>query len=55
MTFDEAISKLQNVESVCYDIHGEFRSYDDDRCAENTLAIIDELSEVITFLKEYSN
>lgn len=55
MTFDEAISKLRNVENVCYDIHGEFRSYDDDGWAENTLAIIDELAEVITFLKEYSN
>lgn len=52
MTFEEAITKLKSVENTCYDIHGEFRSYDDDNWAENTLAIIDELTEVIKFLEE---
>jgi hypothetical protein len=52
MTFEEAIAKLKSVENTCYDIHGEFRSYDDDNWAENTLAIIDELTEVIKFLEE---
>lgn len=52
MTFEEAIAKLKSVENTCYDIHGEFRSYDDDVWAENTITIINELTEVIKFLEE---